>query len=67
MNLYFLASNGEKRLVSTDVTPKTAHKEISKYVKELNDPTKAAIASNLTAELYDLEVLKAEINKRIIG
>ena len=34
----------------------------SKYVKELNDPTKAAIASSLTAELYDLEVLKAEIN-----
>jgi hypothetical protein len=36
MNLYFLASNGEKRLVSTDVAPETAHKEISKYVKELN-------------------------------
>lgn len=34
----------------------------SKYVKELNDPTKAAIASKLTAELYGLEVLKEEIN-----
>ena len=34
----------------------------SKYVKELNDPTKAAIASSLTAELYDLTILKEEIN-----
>lgn len=34
----------------------------SKYIKELNDPTKAAIASGLTAELYGLKILKAEIN-----
>lgn len=34
----------------------------SKYVKDLNDPTKAAIASSLTAELYDLSILKEEIN-----
>ena len=33
-----------------------------KYVMELNDPKKAAIASELTAELYGLKVLKAEIN-----
>ena len=34
----------------------------SKHIKELNDPTKAAIASSLTAELYGLKILKAEIN-----
>lgn len=34
----------------------------SEYVKKLNDPTKAAIASSLTAELYDLKILKSEIN-----
>lgn len=34
----------------------------SEYVKKLNDPTKAAIASSLTAELYDLKILKTEIN-----
>ena len=34
----------------------------SKYVSELNDPKKAAIASTLTAELYNLSVLKEEIN-----
>ena len=34
----------------------------SKYVMELNDPQKAAIASELTAQLYGLKVLKAEIN-----
>ncbi len=34
----------------------------SKYIKELNDPSKAAIASSLTADLYNLEILKEEIN-----
>ena len=34
----------------------------SKYIKEQNDITKAAIASDMTAELYDLKVLKTEIN-----
>lgn len=34
----------------------------SEYVKKLNDSTKAAIASSLTAELYDLKILKEEIN-----
>ena len=34
----------------------------SKYIKEANDPKKAAIASSLTAQLYGLKVLKSEIN-----
>ena len=34
----------------------------SKYVSDLNDPTKAAIASSLTAELYNLDILEEEIN-----
>lgn len=34
----------------------------SKYIKDLNDPKKAAVASSLTAELYGLKILKAEIN-----
>ena len=35
-NLYFLASNGDKRLVKTNVEPKTAFKHIGEYVKKLN-------------------------------
>lgn len=34
----------------------------SEYVKKLNDPSKAAISSSLTAELYDLKILKEAIN-----
>ena len=34
----------------------------SEYVKNMNDPTKAAIASSMTAEIYGLKVLKEEIN-----
>lgn len=34
----------------------------SKYVSELNDKTKAAIASKLTAKLYNLEILQEAIN-----
>lgn len=34
----------------------------SEYIKNQNDITKASIASNLTAELYGLKVLKEEIN-----
>lgn len=34
----------------------------AKYVKDLNDPTCAAIAAKETAELYDLEILANSIN-----
>ena len=34
----------------------------SRYIKEQNDIKKAAVASDLTAELYDLKILKEEIN-----
>ena len=34
----------------------------AKYVKELNDPSVAAIASEATAEIFDLEILDRSIN-----
>ena len=34
----------------------------SEYIKNQNDVTKASIASKLTAQLYDLEILKEAIN-----
>ena len=36
----------------------------SKYVSEIKDKSKAAIASKATAELYDLKVLKEAINNK---
>lgn len=36
----------------------------SEYIKNLGDKTKAAIASSLTAEIYDLKILKEGINNK---
>ena len=33
----------------------------AKYVSEINDKSKAAIASNLSAEIYDLEIIEKDI------
>ena len=45
------------RLISLDNTAKSA-----KYVKEINDPTKAAIASKEAAEIYGLKIIESNIN-----
>lgn len=45
-----------------ELIPYTNTALAAKYVSELNDKSKAAVASIETASLYDLEVLKANIN-----
>jgi hypothetical protein len=51
MTLYFIRSNGEKRLVKKNVEPKTALSEISHYVNNLNPAYKIYY----TREWYDEE------------
>jgi len=53
----FLKGNSNLKQTALENTATSA-----KYVQEINDPTKAAIASKEAAELYGLDILKENIN-----
>lgn len=53
----FIDQYPDWKLISLENTAKSA-----KYVKELKDPTKAAIASKEAADIYGLKIIKGNIN-----